>query len=57
MKKKYTTPEMEILDTELEGVILGASQTPQTPVKEPGQGGQIGARQGGLGFDEDEEDF
>lgn len=57
MKKKYTTPEMEILDTELEGVILGASQTPQTPVEEPGQGGQIGARQGGLGFDEDEEDF
>ena len=54
MKKIYTTPEMEILDTELEGVILGASQT---PVEEPGQGGQIGARQGGPGFDEDEEDF
>lgn len=59
MKKKYTTPEMEILDTELEGVILGASQTPQTPVEEPGQGGQIGARQQGddFSFEEDDEDF
>lgn len=56
MKKKYMTPEMEILDTEIEGVILGSSKTPQEEPGDPFSGG-IGARQDGLGFDEDEEDF
>ena len=52
MKKIYITPEMEILDTELEGVILGSST-----IEDPGGSEKPDARLGGAGFDEDEEDF
>lgn len=52
MKKIYMAPEMEILDTELEGVILGSSD-----VEDPGTSDDPDARLGGAGFDEDEEDF
>ena len=54
MKKMYIAPEMEILDTEIEGGILAGSN--RTPTYENGEGGEF-ARQGGAGFDEDEEDF
>lgn len=52
MKKIYMTPEMEILDTELEGVILGASTTQEGGTVPEGLG-----RQDGAGFEEDDEDF
>ena len=53
MKKMYIAPEMEILDTEIEGGILAGSN--RTPTYENGQGGPMNARQGG-GFD-DFDDF
>lgn len=55
MRKIYIAPEMEILDSELEGGILTASQK-----KEEGfLDGDNLARQSneGFSFDEDEEDF
>lgn len=55
MKKIYMTPEMEILDTEIEGGILAGSA-----VSNENEGGTVTeglGRQDGAGFDEDEEDF
>lgn len=53
MKKTYIAPEMEILDTELEGVILTASEK-----TDPGSGNPDDfARQGSADFEEDDEDF
>ena len=52
MKKIYMTPEMEILDAEIEGGILAASEK-----TDPGsQNSDDFARQGGFGFD-DFDDF
>lgn len=59
MKKIYMTPEMEILDTEIEGGILAGSA-----VSNENEGGTVGTednpalgRQSGFDFDEDDEDF
>ena len=52
MKKIYMTPEMEILDAELEG-ILAASEKTDPGSSNPGDF----ARQGGFDFEEDDEDF
>ena len=45
------TPEMEILEAEIEGGILAGSG------KEVGDLEEGGARQDGAGFEEDDEDF
>lgn len=55
MKKIYITPEMEILDTELEG-FLASSLNPQSENGSNFGGGGIGARQYGGDFD-DFDDF
>lgn len=53
MKKTYIAPEMEILDTELEGVILTASEKTEPGTQDPNEF----ARQDGADFEEDDEDF
>ena len=53
MKKIYMTPEMEILDAEIEGGILAASEKTEPGSQDPNEF----ARQDGAGFEEDDEDF
>lgn len=52
MKKIYMTPEMEILDTEMEGFLASSRNS----IKEDGGSDAPNARQGGFGFD-DFDDF
>ncbi len=52
MKKIYITPEMEILDAEVEGFLASSL----TPNKENGKSWGIGSRQYGGDFD-DFDDF
>ena len=54
MKKFYMTPEMEILDTELEGFL--AASNGLNAVYEPGKNMDFDARLGGGDFD-DFDDF
>lgn len=55
MKKIYITPEMEILDTELEGFLASSLNSITENGDNFHSSGGIGARQGGDGFDDFDE--